>query len=84
MIVSADGLAVSRTESTGSVSMIVSATGTAYAKRGKVAAVIRFIKRGVRKVDSAITFVVAEVKRVFMATKTGKPTSIDPPAQLNS
>lgn len=82
MIVSAEGHSHSQTETSANITMIVCTTGTAYTKRGKVAAVIRFFKRSVRPIIRTISYVCSNVK-VFMATKSGKPTSIDPPLVNN-
>lgn len=82
MIVSAEGHSHAHAESDANITMIVCTTGTAYSKRGKVAAVIRFFKRNVRQIINVFSYVCSSVK-VFMATKSGKPTSIDPPLVNN-
>ena len=57
-----------------------SATGTAYTKKGVARSVVRVIRKVVKFVIEKVTKFVEPVCRVFMSTRTGKPTSIDPPA----
>jgi hypothetical protein len=83
MIVSSDGSVIVKTKSTGSATMIVSTTGTAYGKRGKIKSVMRFFRKGVKPIKASIVKLV-DVYTVFMHTKTGKPTSIDPPVNTSA
>lgn len=80
MIVESSGLSVTHTESSASATMIVAATGTAYVKKGKIKSVMRFFRKTFRPIREIGQKVYVFVGRVFSHTKTGKPTSIDPPA----
>jgi hypothetical protein len=78
MIASSEGKVTCVSVVDSQVTMIVSTTGTAYTKTGKVNAVIRFFKKIYRKIKFVFVNVVDVVHTV--CSKTGKPQSIEPPA----
>lgn len=79
MIVQAEGLSHSVSGVASKTSKIVSATGTAYVKRGKLKAVIRFIRKTIVKVKSTLINVRDRVLVKRLNTKTGIPSSVAPP-----
>ena len=79
MIVESSGLSVTHTESSATATMIVCATGTAYARKGKIKSIMRFFRKMVAPIKASVKKVYAAIIHVVMSTKTGKATSIDPP-----
>lgn len=82
MIVEATGKAkrVHNVVFTATLQAFASTTGEGYnvSKKGAVRAIIRLIKKSVKKFNFyVVRFIQVVIK--FMATRTGKPTSIDPP-----
>lgn len=81
MIVQACGSSENHTTTTGAVTMIVSATGTAYVRKGKIKAITRFFRKMVAPVRSYISKIVKTITTCKMlTTKSGRATSIEPPA----
>jgi hypothetical protein len=78
MIASSEGKVTCDSVVNSQVTMLVSTTGTAYTKTGKVNAVIRFFKKIYRKIKYTCIYVSEFV--VVFCSKTGKPQSIEPPA----
>lgn len=79
MIIEFSGLSVTHTESSATATMIVATTGTAYARKGKIKSIMRFYRKMVTPVKSFVKKIYVAIVSSIMSTKTGKPTSIDPP-----
>lgn len=84
MIIESNGLSVTHTESTASATMIVAATGTAYVRKGKIKSVMRFFRKAFAPVREILQKVYVVLTALVLHTKSGKPTSIDPPANHSS
>lgn len=80
MIVQTDGSCESLSGVTSRTSKIVSTTGTAYVNKGKLKAVIRFVKKIVRIVKSFFRELLTIPFVVKMNTKSGIPTNLAPPS----
>jgi hypothetical protein len=82
MIVSSEGCAVkTKSVAEGSATMIVSTSGVAYRKTTKIKAVLRFLKKSIAPlVKYKETFVDKVFYERTWCTKSGKPSSVEPPA----
>jgi len=80
MIVESSGHSQSDSSVQCRTSKIVSCTGTAYTKKGKLNAVIRIIKRAVRRVKSFVKNFREFFFVMKMNTKSGIPTNLAPPS----
>ena len=81
MIIQADGCVKHESLAVGSATMIVSTSGVAYRRTTKVKAIIRFIKKYttllVKKLEPIVDiFYIIK----YRCTRTGKPSSIEPPS----
>ncbi len=84
MIVESSGSSIVHTNSVGAATMIVSTTGTAYVKKGKIKSVMRFFRKMVAPIKTSVKKMYVAIVTFRLNTKTGKPTSIDPPLENNS
>jgi hypothetical protein len=79
MIVESSGISNSSSGAESLASKIVTCTGTAYTKKGRLNAVIRIIKRVVRKVQTAWQKFSEHVTSLKINTKSGEPSTLAPP-----
>lgn len=82
MILKIDGLSQSESAVQSKTSKIVSATGTAYVKRGKIKSIIRFIRKIKVRVKNTFTVMKDVILVRKQNTKTGIPSSIAPPLKV--
>lgn len=82
MILKIDGLSQSESTVQSKTSKIVSATGTAYVKRGKIKSIIRFIRKIKVRVKNTFTAMKDVILVRKQNTKTGIPSSIAPPLKV--
>lgn len=82
MIVESSGSSVSESLVISKTSKIVSATGTAYVRKGKIKSIIRFVRKTIVRIKNVFTI----VKNVFLVkkqnTKSGIPSSMAPPLKV--
>lgn len=81
MIVEVSGNVNVKTVSEGTVSMIVSTTGTAYGKKGKIKSIIRFFRKAKNFIVTKTKTIVEVVVSLPLVSKTGKPSCIEPPVK---
>ena len=81
MVVESSGFSVTHTESSATATMIVAATGTAYVRKGKIKSVMRFIRKCIRPIREIVQKVFVVLTSLVLHTKSGRPTSIDPPLE---
>ena len=80
MIISADGHSTSSAECSAGMSATVSMVGEAYGKKSTVRSIIRFFRKMKNRFVALKKRFVSFVVVYFGITKTGKPSSTEPPS----